>query len=170
MIFCASRPACRAPWRLVLPQGGGARRAPRSNGERQVDACDEYPPLCGCTPLLSPTIVADRMWGMQTDPAGGRILIDGIDICSIGLHDLRSRIVSVPCLSDGALPMRRLTTLCRRSSRRMRPSSRAPSATTWIRSVSAPLHADVRVLMNLSILQTSTRTPNASMFSTACTS
>ncbi|KAI0705448.1 multidrug resistance-associated ABC transporter [Earliella scabrosa] len=31
-----------------------------------------------------------------TDPAGGRILIDGIDICSIGLHDLRSRITFIP--------------------------------------------------------------------------
>jgi ABC-type multidrug transport system fused ATPase/permease subunit len=31
----------------------------------------------------------------QVDPAGGRILIDGIDITTIGLHDLRSRIVSV---------------------------------------------------------------------------
>jgi ABC-type transport system involved in Fe-S cluster assembly fused permease/ATPase subunit len=27
------------------------------------------------------------------DPASGRILIDGIDISTIGLHDLRSRIV-----------------------------------------------------------------------------
>ncbi|KAA1467006.1 P-loop containing nucleoside triphosphate hydrolase protein [Dentipellis sp. KUC8613] len=30
------------------------------------------------------------------DPAGGRILIDGIDISSIGLHDLRSRITFIP--------------------------------------------------------------------------
>ncbi|KAH9996005.1 P-loop containing nucleoside triphosphate hydrolase protein [Russula vinacea] len=29
------------------------------------------------------------------DPASGRILIDGIDITTIGLHDLRSRIVSI---------------------------------------------------------------------------
>lgn len=29
----------------------------------------------------------------QVDPASGRILIDGIDITTIGLHDLRSRIV-----------------------------------------------------------------------------
>ena len=27
------------------------------------------------------------------DPASGRIVIDGIDISTIGLHDLRSRIV-----------------------------------------------------------------------------
>ena len=28
------------------------------------------------------------------DPASGRIMIDGVDISSIGLHDLRSRLVS----------------------------------------------------------------------------
>lgn len=33
----------------------------------------------------------------QVDPAGGRILVDGIDISTIGLHDLRSRIVSGVC-------------------------------------------------------------------------
>jgi ABC-type multidrug transport system fused ATPase/permease subunit len=31
----------------------------------------------------------------QVEPASGRILVDGIDITTIGLHDLRSRIVSV---------------------------------------------------------------------------
>ncbi|KAI0752843.1 multidrug resistance-associated ABC transporter [Daedaleopsis nitida] len=30
------------------------------------------------------------------DPAAGKIVIDGIDICSIGLHDLRSRITFIP--------------------------------------------------------------------------
>ncbi|KII83760.1 hypothetical protein PLICRDRAFT_119100 [Plicaturopsis crispa FD-325 SS-3] len=30
------------------------------------------------------------------DPAGGRILIDGIDISTIGVHDLRSRITFIP--------------------------------------------------------------------------
>ena len=29
------------------------------------------------------------------DPAQGRIMIDGIDISKIGVHDLRSRLVSV---------------------------------------------------------------------------
>lgn len=28
------------------------------------------------------------------DPSGGVIEIDGVDICSIGLNDLRSRVVS----------------------------------------------------------------------------
>lgn len=45
----------------------------------------------------------------QVEPASGRILVDGIDITTIGLHDLRSRIVSVQsgllslpgCLSYG---------------------------------------------------------------------
>jgi ABC-type multidrug transport system fused ATPase/permease subunit len=31
----------------------------------------------------------------QVEPASGRILVDGIDITTIGLHDLRSRVVSV---------------------------------------------------------------------------
>ncbi|XP_023552326.1 ABC transporter C family member 10-like [Cucurbita pepo subsp. pepo] len=30
------------------------------------------------------------------EPAGGKILVDGIDICSIGLHDLRSRFGIIP--------------------------------------------------------------------------
>ncbi|KAG5152717.1 hypothetical protein JHK84_029189 [Glycine max] len=30
------------------------------------------------------------------EPAGGKIIVDGIDICSIGLHDLRSRFGIIP--------------------------------------------------------------------------
>lgn len=30
------------------------------------------------------------------EPSGGRIVIDGIDICTIGLHDLRSRFGIIP--------------------------------------------------------------------------
>lgn len=30
------------------------------------------------------------------EPAGGRITIDGIDIATIGLHDLRSRLGIIP--------------------------------------------------------------------------
>lgn len=30
------------------------------------------------------------------EPAGGKIIVDGIDICTIGLHDLRSRIGIIP--------------------------------------------------------------------------
>lgn len=30
------------------------------------------------------------------EPAGGKIVVDGIDICSIGLHDLRSRFAIIP--------------------------------------------------------------------------
>ncbi|GAB2265123.1 Multidrug resistance-associated protein 7 [Dionaea muscipula] len=30
------------------------------------------------------------------EPAGGRIIVDGVDICSIGLHDLRSRCGIIP--------------------------------------------------------------------------
>jgi hypothetical protein len=42
----------------------------------------------------------------QVDPAGGRILIDGIDITTIGLHDLRSRIVGI---QSGKLKLARLS-------------------------------------------------------------
>jgi len=37
--------------------------------------------------------------GLQVDPAEGRIIIDGIDIATIGVHDLRSRIVSLMVFS-----------------------------------------------------------------------
>jgi ATP-binding cassette subfamily C (CFTR/MRP) protein 2 len=30
------------------------------------------------------------------EPAGGRVIVDGIDISSIGLHDLRSHIGIIP--------------------------------------------------------------------------
>ena len=30
------------------------------------------------------------------EPSGGRIIIDGIDICNLGLHDLRSRFGIIP--------------------------------------------------------------------------
>lgn len=39
-----------------------------------------------CNRLLTVILV-------QVDPTGGRILIDGIDIATIGTHDLRSRLV-----------------------------------------------------------------------------
>ena len=46
-----------------------------------------------CLVILKVTLV---------DPASGRIVIDGVDITTIGLHDLRSRVVSVQleCLSS----------------------------------------------------------------------
>jgi len=40
--------------------------------------------------------------GLQVDPAEGRIIIDGIDIATIGVHDLRSHIVS-PMIFSKAL-------------------------------------------------------------------
>lgn len=30
------------------------------------------------------------------EPSGGKIVIDGIDICTLGLHDLRSRFGIIP--------------------------------------------------------------------------
>lgn len=30
------------------------------------------------------------------DPVAGRVVVDGIDICSIGVHDLRSRLSIIP--------------------------------------------------------------------------
>jgi len=32
----------------------------------------------------------------MVDPVGGRIVIDGLDISTIGLHDLRSRLSIIP--------------------------------------------------------------------------
>ena len=32
---------------------------------------------------------------VQVDPTSGRIIIDGIDISTIGIHDLRSRLVGI---------------------------------------------------------------------------
>lgn len=47
-------------------------------------------------------------WGPLSRPAvepcGGSIAIDGIDICSIGLRDLRSRLALVPQASISILP------------------------------------------------------------------
>ena len=52
------------------------------------------------------------------DPVQGRILIDGVDISKIGVHDLRSRLVSIwRCL--GASDSSRLTRRCRRLFLRM---------------------------------------------------
>ena len=38
------------------------------------------------------------------ESAGGAILIDGIDIGSIGLRDLRSRITIIPQVTDNTTP------------------------------------------------------------------
>ena len=38
------------------------------------------------------------------EPCGGRIIIDGIDICSMGLADLRSRLALVPQARPPAVP------------------------------------------------------------------
>ena len=47
--------------------------------------------------LAIPHFIIDICLGYESlrfvDPASGRIVIDGIDISKIGLHDLRSRIV-----------------------------------------------------------------------------
>ena len=33
------------------------------------------------------------------EPAGGKILIDGLDIADLGLHDLRSKLTIIPQVS-----------------------------------------------------------------------
>ena len=53
---------------------------------------------------IDPEEIVDLLSGcIQVDPASGNIFIDGIDIGKIGLHDLRSRLVSVPREADGLL-------------------------------------------------------------------
>lgn len=42
---------------------------------------------------------------VQVDPAEGKIVIDGIDISSIGLHDLRSRIACFSRVVDASPPL-----------------------------------------------------------------
>ena len=39
-----------------------------------------------------------RLVAFQADPSSGRIIIDGIDISTIGIHDLRSRLVGTRSL------------------------------------------------------------------------
>lgn len=36
------------------------------------------------------------MFFRLVEPSGGQIIIDGIDICMLGLHDLRSRFGIIP--------------------------------------------------------------------------
>lgn len=50
----------------------------------------------GCFLLKDVSIM---LTGLQVDPTEGRIIIDGIDITTIGVHDLRSRIVSLMVFS-----------------------------------------------------------------------
>lgn len=38
------------------------------------------------------------------ESAGGRILIDGIPVSQLGLHDLRSRVTIIPQVGYGRLP------------------------------------------------------------------
>ena len=82
---------------------------------------------------IDPEEIVDLLSGcIQVDPASGSIFIDGIDIGKIGLHDLRSRLVSVPREASGLL-----LTFCRPSSPRTRRYSQVLSARTWILSVSS---------------------------------
>ena len=60
--------------------------------EWQVDTCYEHAALCkDILGFLAPTAY---VYLLQVDPTSGRIKIDGIDISTIGVHDLRSRLVS----------------------------------------------------------------------------
>ena len=43
--------------------------------------------------LLILRLLRGRLVTFQADPSSGRIIIDGIDISTIGIHDLRSRLV-----------------------------------------------------------------------------
>ena len=72
------------------------------------------------------------------DPSNGRIIIDGVDICKIGVSDLRSRIVGPHFSYDEAVD----STPCRHSYPRTLVYSRAPCERTLIRSVSYSKYID----------------------------
>ena len=73
---------------------------------------------------------------VQVDPDSGRIFIDGIDITTIGLHDLRSRVVSASLYWRSSLSHSHERPL----SHRMQRSFRVLSVRTSIRSV-CPLNS-----------------------------
>ena len=88
-----SRAPIGTPWNLVLPQGKRACGASGSYREWEIDACDE-PPALRESEGDSVLFCLIHQQCAQVEPASGSIVVDGIDISRIGLHDLRSRIVS----------------------------------------------------------------------------
>jgi ABC-type glutathione transport system ATPase component len=58
--------------------------------KRKIYACDEHPTI---RMLFRTATTPSPYIYVQVDPTSGRILVDGIDISTIGIHDLRSRLV-----------------------------------------------------------------------------
>ena len=88
-----SRAPIGTSWNLVFPQGKRACGARGSYGEWKIDACNEPPALRESDGDAVLFCLINQQCA-QVEPASGSIVVDGIDISSIGLHDLRSRIVS----------------------------------------------------------------------------
>ena len=92
-----ARAAVGAPRRLVRAEGAGARGPAGAHGLRQIDPGERRRRGSAVPRKLSTGGRVEAMSLLRfVDPARGRIVIDGIDITSIGTHDLRSRVTFIP--------------------------------------------------------------------------
>ncbi|KAJ6559095.1 hypothetical protein DFH09DRAFT_1161859 [Mycena vulgaris] len=122
--------------------------------------------------LVGRTVKGSLLNFSQVDPSSGKIIIDGIDISKIGIHDLRSRITFIPqdaALFSGTLRynldpfgeyedstcinvLHRVHLISRspNASRNITPSSTRPPSTVYDDSISATnTEIDTRTVITL---------------------